>query len=97
MHDSWLARLTVQEMCKTVLDFLHGFALYSNLAIGRTSGYHENKTASHSNDIHTLQCTVEIAFYDHPLVQKKTVLKGRWSEKQGSLRHAHAVRLTNSI
>ena len=29
-------------------------------------------------------------FYDHPLMQQKTVLKGRWSVKWGLLRHAHA-------
>ena len=39
----------------------------------------------------TTYCTaVETAFYDHPLVQQKTVLKGRWSVKRESLRHAHA-------
>ena len=37
-----------------------------------------------------LTCTVETAFYNHPLVQQKTVLKGRWSGKRGSLWHAHA-------
>ena len=41
--------------------------------------------------------TVETAFYDHPLVQQKTVVKGRLSEKRGSLWHAHAVRVTKTI
>ena len=35
--------------------------------------------------------TVETALYDHPLVQHKTVLKGRWFVKKGWLRHAHAM------
>ena len=36
------------------------------------------------------QNSVETAFYDHPFVQQKPALKGRWSVKWGSLRHAHA-------
>ena len=34
--------------------------------------------------------TVEIALYDHPLVEQKPVLKGRWFVKRGSLRQTHA-------
>ena len=41
--------------------------------------------------VYLVTCTtVETDFYDHPLVQQKLVLKGRWSVKRGSLRQAHA-------